>query len=76
MKCIYWSVGFECIECGAEGETQEDAARYLNATVAINVLKDADLIKEAGDRPRCKECNDVVTVWWNGVESHFDEDIY
>ena len=71
---MYWTVGYECVECGSEGETQDNDSANFSAGVAIRTLQDDDQITTDSDgRPLCLECDGILTVWWSSVDDSYDD---
>lgn len=73
---MYWTVGFECVECGAEDELQH-SGESLSAQASIRALKYQDMITtDQEGRPSCNECDGILTVWWSGVDSFSGREDY
>lgn len=65
---MYWCVGYECIDCAEEAEIRESEAdaRYINASIALELLKDAGFLVHESSHPECASCGGFVVVWWTG----------
>jgi hypothetical protein len=71
MRCLYWSLGVECFNCGEREEIHADGETDLNLRTVREILRENRLLDISEDGiPVCTECGTPAAVWWTGVEDH------